>query len=126
MASAACGEPREPVDGSPDVPRPAPNSVAGDQPRRGMFSYMADAALFEDCSDGARYPVAQEADYLVLERAYLAARREPGEALLATVVGQVEPRPPMEGGGTRETLVVAEFVEIRAGSCDEAAGDISM
>jgi uncharacterized lipoprotein NlpE involved in copper resistance len=126
MASAACGESREPVEGSSEVPRQAPNTVAGDQPKRGMFSYMADAALFEDCSDGARYPVAQEGDYLALERAYLAARREPGEALLATVVGRVEPRPPMEGEGARETLVVAEFVEIRAGYCGEVAEDISM
>ena len=39
----------------------------------GMFRYMADAALFTECLTEASFPVAQENDYLALERAYLAA-----------------------------------------------------
>ncbi|HSG82036.1 MAG TPA: hypothetical protein VLC48_07295, partial [Gemmatimonadota bacterium] len=48
---------------------------------QGMFSYMADAALFTDCLLDLRFPVAQEADYLALERAYLGVEHEPGEAV---------------------------------------------
>ena len=52
---------------------------------RGMYSYMADAALFEECISGRRFQVAQEADNLALERAYLEAQRQPGEALLVSL-----------------------------------------
>jgi hypothetical protein len=97
--------------------------AATDIPWRGMFSYMADAALFTACDGGQRYPVAQEADYLALERAYLAAEHEPGEALLVAIVGRVDQRPPMEGEGTRETLIVERFVEIRAGA--SCVGDLA-
>ena len=54
--------------------------------RRGRFTYMADAALFEDCGSGLRFPVAMEADYLAAERAYLetAPLRLTGPVGLAT------------------------------------------
>jgi copper homeostasis protein (lipoprotein) len=86
----------------------------------GLFRYMADAALFEHCASGARWPVAMEGDYLALERAYLAARTEPGGPLPVRVEGRIASRPPMEGDGTRPTVVVEQFVEISpADGCAE-------
>ncbi len=61
---------------------------------RGLFTYMADAALFEDCASGQRYPVAMEADYISVERVYLEARSEPGAPLLVVIrVGSSRDRP---------------------------------
>jgi len=83
--------------------------------RSGSFVYLADAATFLDCADGRRYPVAAEGGYLALERAYLAARRYPGEPLLVTVTGDVESRPAMEGDGAVPTLVVQVFHDVFPG-----------
>ncbi len=84
----------------------------------GVFSYLADAALFTDCADHARYPVAMEAGYLDLERAYLAVRRFGGEPILVTLRGDREPRPAMDGDAVVTTLVVRQFVSCYPGeSC---------
>jgi len=83
--------------------------MAGEVLMRGLFTYLADAALFEDCSSGRRYPVVMEADYISAERVYLEARSEPGAPLLVSFVGHLEPRPPMEGEGVVETIVIDRF-----------------
>ena len=91
--------------------------------RRGMYSYMADAGWFVDCRSGARLPVAQEGDNAALEAAYSRARGAPGAGdgdgvpMLATVEGRVEERKPMEGPGTRPTLIVQKFVSLDAQGC---------
>jgi len=74
----------------------------------GLYTYMADAATFTRCSTGQRYPVAMEGDHAALERAYLAARHEPGAPVLVTVQGRYETRPSMEGE-PREHLIVDHF-----------------
>jgi uncharacterized lipoprotein NlpE involved in copper resistance len=76
---------------------------------RGLFTYMADAALFEDCDSGRRYPVAMEAGYLELERYYLEQRTQPGAPLLVIIRAGVEKRSPMEGDGEIDTIVVEGF-----------------
>jgi len=81
----------------------------GEEFMRGLFTYMADATLFEDCASGLRYPVAMEGGYLELERAYLEQRTEPGAPLLVLIRAGVEKRPPMEGDGEINTLIVEEF-----------------
>jgi copper homeostasis protein (lipoprotein) len=84
---------------------------------RGMFSYMADAALFEDCDTGRKLPVAMEGDYVALERAYMNERGEPGQAILAKVEGRIVERVNMEGPA-RPTLVVERFLGLSPGeSC---------
>ena len=119
---AGCAEkPRDGVE-SIDVVVEAPVELEehpdGDL-MRGLFTYMADAALFEDCVSGNRYPVAMEAGYLELERAYLEQRREPGAPLLVTIQGVIEPRPPMEGDGEIATVVVKRFIAAFPGAdCD--------
>ena len=81
-------------------------------PLRGMYRYMADAGLFVECESGRRFNVAQEGDNAALERAYLAARRQPGDGLLVSLDGRITMRPPMEGAGLRPTLIPDRFTGV--------------
>ena len=74
--------------------------------RRGMFRYLADAALFRDCRDGKSYPVAMEGGYLELERAYLDSGIEGGTEVLVWLEGRYLERPPMEGNISEINLIV--------------------
>lgn len=82
---------------------------------RGMYRYMADAALFEECSTGRRLPVATEADNVALERAYLEVSKAPGAPVLALVEGRIAQREPMEGPGPVATLVPERFLRLETG-----------
>lgn len=75
----------------------------------GMFSYMADAGVFEDCATGVRWRVATEGDNAALESAYSRARDEPGEALLVTVDARLELREKIDRTGKEEVLIVERF-----------------
>lgn len=115
------------------TPRPAPGPsdelTTADRPTdlRGMFTYLADAASFEDCATGQRYPVATEGDYLSLERAYVATRRFAAEPLLVLVRGTLSPRPGMEGDRTLTHLVVTEYVTAYPGeTCGNSLADESL
>lgn len=102
----------------------APNGVVR---MRGLFAYMADAATFVDCRTGERLPVAMEADYLALERAYLDNREEPGRPLLVIIDGYVAERPAMEGDGIENVVIVDRFVEIRVGElCEPGKPDVAL
>ena len=93
----------------------------------GMFRYMADAARFEECLTGRSYPVAMEGDYLALERAYGAARKEPGAPLMASFDGSIVSRAPMEGPGPLPTVVVRRFVGVWPGqTCERAMSRASL
>lgn len=81
---------------------------------RGMYHHSADTGRFRECLTGQRWPVAQLDDNAALERAYLGARREPGQELLVAVDGEVRSMPRMEGHGTQPTLVVRRFIEVRS------------
>ncbi len=76
---------------------------------RGEFTYMADSPVFEECLTGRSLPVAMEADYVALERAYGEERAEPGQAILAGIEGRIVERVNMEGP-KRPMLVVERFV----------------
>lgn len=82
---------------------------------RGLFNYLADAASFTECRTGMRLPVAQEGDYLALERAYLAARRIPGEPLLVMFDGRLTSRPVGEGETLKDAMVVERFGRVWPG-----------
>jgi len=82
---------------------------------RGMYRYMADAGMFQECLTGWRMPVAQEADNAKLEAEYSRTRREPGEALLVTLEGSIVIRPRMEGPGMQRTLVPERFINVWPG-----------
>ena len=77
---------------------------------RGMYRYMADAAMFEECLTGLKLPVAAEGDNIALQTAYLSVKHEPDAPVLASVQGLIAPRPAMEGDQPVPTLVVEKFV----------------
>lgn len=74
----------------------------------GMFTYFADAPTFVHCATGLMHPVAQEGDYLELERTYLEDRPGPGEPLFVTLDATIETRPQMEGPD-RLTVIAESF-----------------
>ena len=84
-------------------------------PLRGMYMYMADAGLFQECLTGRKLPVAQEGENAKLRSSYLKARQQPGEQLLVTVEGRIVLRPKMEGRGEQEMLVVERFTSVWPG-----------
>ena len=94
----------------------------------GMFRYLADAAVFEECMTGRSYPVAMEGDYLELERAYTALDKdEPGAPVMASFDGELTRRPPMEGKGTVPTVVVRRFVGLwPSQTCERAMSHASL
>jgi copper homeostasis protein (lipoprotein) len=92
---------------------------------RGMYQYMADAALFTECLSGRKFPVATEGDNLALERAYLEARREPGEQLLVSLTGRIAVRPKMEGDGVELTVIPERFGGVWPGETCGARGSVS-
>ncbi len=77
-------------------------------PISGMLTYFADAATIVHCATGKLYPVAQDEDYLTLERAYLADRAGPAEPLFVTMDAVIEMRAQMEGP-ERLTVVPMAF-----------------
>ena len=79
---------------------------------QGLFSYFADSPRFVPCATKQSMPVRMEGDYLALERAYTAQRKEPGMKLLATVDGQILRQPRMEGDGSEQALKVVKFIEL--------------
>jgi len=98
---------------SPDVPDATP----GPGLLRGTYSYMADAGLFTACGTDERIPVAMEGDNAALESGYRKVVPEPGATLVATVIGRIEAREPMEGP-VRPHLIVEQFVNVVAGTCE--------
>jgi copper homeostasis protein (lipoprotein) len=84
-------------------------------PMRGMYSYMDDAGLFQECRTGWPLPVAQVGDNAALEAAYIKTHREPRETLLVSLKGTIAIRPKIEGEGTQSTLIVEHFDQIWLG-----------
>jgi len=94
---------------------------------RGMYRYMADAAVFEECLTGRRFPVSMEADNVALERAYLAAQAQPGEPVLASFEGRIAQRPAMEGDASVLSLVPERFIGLSpGGSCVAATTAVAL
>lgn len=83
----------------------------------GMLTYMADAAILEECLTGRVYPVAIEGAWIDLERAYL-AEVEGGTPLYATLEGTISLRPAMEGPD-RRMVTVDRFVGVFPGQTCE-------
>lgn len=96
-------------------------------PLAGEMTYMADAARFTECLTGRNYPIAQEGDYLKMERAYQAARSRPGAKLYVTFEGSITDRPKMEGAGTERAVVVRRFINVwPQEACERAMADSSL
>ena len=69
---------------------------------RGLYRYMADAAVFTDCFTGVTYPVVNN---IAMEKRYLQVRSAPGEAVLLTFSAHFAVVPSMEEGMTVKSLV---------------------
>ena len=77
---------------------------------RGMYVYMADAAIFTDCATGKKVSVASNAQ---LERDYAAARGTDMKPILLTVEGHFTGEPNPDTGEGVKTLVAdkgAKFI----------------
>lgn len=99
-----------------DAGRPA-NSASGQSPSgvvtlEGMYRYMADAGLFEDCATGVTWRVATDGDNTALESAYAKARPDAGSPLLVTVDGRLELQKKPDGVDMENVLIVERFDRI--------------
>lgn len=90
----------------------------------GMYSYMADAAVFTHCETQVRYPVAFEEEHILLERAYLEVIEEPGAELLVYIEARIEERPAMDGPGAEINVIPEKFV--RVGAVEQDCTTIAM
>jgi copper homeostasis protein (lipoprotein) len=83
---------------------------------RGLYRYMADAALFAECLTGRLLPVAFTEDNLALERAYLALQEStglvPGGEVLAELEARIAQLPAMEGDGLTAQLEPVRFIAL--------------
>jgi heat shock protein HslJ/uncharacterized lipoprotein NlpE involved in copper resistance len=88
----------------------------------GELTYMADAARFTECLTGREYPVAMEADFPALERAYGEHATAPGAPLRVRMEGALVQRSATDGPGTAATLVVRRYIDAPSGApCSKAA-----
>ena len=107
--------------GGPESGIPGGNIVGGE------LRYMADAALLTDCKSGTSYPVAMEADWIAMERAYLENAREPGGPLYVTFEGSIATRPKMEGDGSEAAVIVRRYINAWPDMrCERAMVDASL
>ncbi len=75
----------------------------------GEMTYLADAARFTECLTGRSYPIAQEADFIAMQKAYREGTAEPGAKVYVTFDGSITSRPRMEGEGMVRSVVVNRF-----------------
>jgi copper homeostasis protein (lipoprotein) len=93
-----------------------PPVATSESPRmHGMFAYQADAATFNECLSGRRFPVLMEKDYLALERAYREANPGAGSYVLAEIQGRLVQRAAQPGAATREYVLVERFGRLSPG-----------
>ena len=78
----------------------------------GMYSYMADAAIFRECITGLKYSITFEEDNLALERAYLKVQKTAGESLKVQLDGKIVLRKGMDSNVLEPTLLVKKFINI--------------
>jgi heat shock protein HslJ len=93
---------------------------------RGMYSYMADAGWFRECTTQLSLPVAQAEDNAALESAYARERKEPNEQLLVILNGRIAMQPRMEGDGMQQTLIVERFISVAPGQACETASSATL
>ena len=75
---------------------------------RGLYFYLADAASFQECLSGRRWPVLIAGAHRELERAYL-AQGQGGRWVLATLEGRFAMHEPEPGLPPREAIVIERF-----------------
>ena len=86
--------------------QPSVDRIPGPMRLRGLYTYRADAAVFEECVTGKKFPVLPVGAGQALESAYLAAKHAPGKPILVRLEGQFVERAPEPGQPVREHLIV--------------------
>jgi copper homeostasis protein (lipoprotein) len=99
---------------------PEVDPIRDTMPLRGHYTYMADAGRFTECFTGAAFPVAQTGANAALERAYGAAKAQPGAPLFVSVRGHFEEQAALEGSRRMEHVVVDSFDRVWPGATCEA------
>jgi len=80
----------------------------------GMYQYQADAAHFQECLTGLKFPVVFEADHRALESAYLANMKQQdqmGKPLKVDLEASIVQRPIIDGVGDETYLRVDRFIK---------------
>lgn len=75
---------------------------------KGMYKYMADAAIFQDCATGKVFNVASNAE---LERGYMAARGGDFQPVLLVVEAHFTLQASPDSGELRKTVVADRGVK---------------
>lgn len=75
----------------------------------GEFSYLADAALFLDCTTGQKYSVLMQDAYLQTEQTYVALQPVNGAPVVCELKGYLKPKPEGEEGWGMQ-LVVTQLI----------------
>ncbi|HKK28995.1 MAG TPA: YbaY family lipoprotein [Alphaproteobacteria bacterium] len=87
---------------------------------QGMFTFTGDVARFRECRTGRMYPVAMEASFPVVERAYRKNVIELGQPLLMKLEGVLAMRPKEDDEGQEQMLVVLALNDTMPGkTCDD-------
>ncbi|HYV19675.1 MAG TPA: copper resistance protein NlpE N-terminal domain-containing protein [Verrucomicrobiae bacterium] len=98
------------------------DTIAGPLPLRGLYTYKADAASFQECLTGKTLPILPVAAGTALQSAYLAARHKPGAPVFASLTGAFVDRSPEPGAPVREHLIVTQVERLAPGeACNPPA-----
>jgi len=90
---------------------------------RGVYTSTADGGIFTECATQLKLPVARDGENGELEAAYIKARRQPGEEMMANLEGHLAMRPQADGTGEERTLVVDKFTSVVPGeTCGGGSG----
>jgi uncharacterized lipoprotein NlpE involved in copper resistance len=95
--------------------QPSVDTIAGPMPLRGLYTYRADAASFQECLTGRTMPILPVAGGSGLQSAYLAARHKPGAPVFASLTGLFVDRSPEPGAPVREHLIVTQYERVAPG-----------
>ena len=78
----------------------------------GMYSYMADASIFQECITGMNFNVAFKEDSLWLERAYMQAKKVQAQKLKVYIEGRLLLDKGEDNKVNVPTLIVEKFIKI--------------
>ncbi|MCF6226074.1 MAG: META domain-containing protein [Xanthomonadales bacterium] len=103
------------------------SAQAGGETLQGMYNYMADVALFMNCTDGKTYSVAMAGDSISLERAYLELSAGDNAKVWIEVTGSLVEQAGMEGNTTETALLVEKMMNIDTQkSCASGPSDFGL
>jgi uncharacterized lipoprotein NlpE involved in copper resistance len=98
------------------------DTISGPVPLRGLYTYMADAASFQECLTGKTLPILPVAGSSALQSAYLAAKHKPGAPVFASLTGLFVDRSPEPGSPVREHLIVTQYERVAPDETCEGTG----